>query len=132
MATKLSPYLNFRDQTKAAMNFYHGIFGGNLKMQSYADAGMGKDTEKMMHAELSTDMFTFFSSDGGDDRPVHPGDSVHMCLVGEDEKQLTEFFNKLADGGRVDMPLAKQFWGDTYGQLTDKFGIHWMVNISAQ
>lgn len=29
------------------------------------------------------------------------------------------------------MPLAKQFWGDTFGMLTDKFGIHWMVNISS-
>jgi uncharacterized glyoxalase superfamily protein PhnB len=45
---------------------------------------------------------------------------------------VTEVFNRLSQGGRVDMPLAKQLWGDTYGQLTDKFGIHWMVDIVAQ
>jgi PhnB protein len=35
-------------------------------------------------------------------------------------------------GGKVDMPLAKQFWGDTFGMVTDKFGIRWMVNIAAK
>jgi PhnB protein len=45
---------------------------------------------------------------------------------------LTRYFDGLAAGGKVDMPLGKQFWGDTYGQLTDKFGMHWMVNITAR
>ena len=27
------------------------------------------------------------------------------------------------------MPLEEQVWGDEFGQLTDKFGIDWMVNI---
>lgn len=35
-----------------------------------------------------------------------------------------------AESGTIDMPLKKQFWSDIYGQLTDKFGVHWMVNIS--
>ncbi len=35
------------------------------------------------------------------------------------------------DGGSIDMPLEKQFWGDEYGALTDRFGMHWMVNISS-
>jgi len=38
-------------------------------------------------------------------------------------------FNGLAKGGKISMPLAKQFWGDTFGIVTDKFGIQWMVNI---
>lgn len=43
------------------------------------------------------------------------------------DKQL----NRLSVGGKIDMPIAKQFWGDTFGMLTDKFGVHWMVNISS-
>ena len=30
------------------------------------------------------------------------------------------------------MPLEKATWGDTFGMCTDKFGMNWMVNISAQ
>ena len=28
------------------------------------------------------------------------------------------------------MPLDQAPWGDDFGQLTDKFGVHWMVNIT--
>ena len=48
------------------------------------------------------------------------------------QARRTKVFDNLAKGGRVDMPLAKQSWGDTLGQLTDKVGIHWMVNIHAK
>jgi PhnB protein len=132
MAVKLLPYLNFNRETKPAMEFYHSVFGGELHMSSFGESNMPvKDDEKelIVHAELKTDEFNFMSSDGGVMHPVHMGDNIHMSLIGEDEAKLTEYFNKLAEGGTVDMPLQKQFWGDTYGQLTDKFGVHWMVNI---
>ena len=128
--TKLHPYLNFKDQTKAAMTFYQSVLGGTLTMQTYAEAHMGDSTALIIHAELTNDFCTFFSSDGGEDHPVVIGTNVHMSLMGSDDALLTKFFNGLAEGGKVDMPLAKQFWGDTYGQLTDKFGVHWMVNIA--
>lgn len=44
-----------------------------------------------------------------------------MSIVGEDDALLTKYFTALAEGGKIDMPLAKQFWGDTFGMLTDKF-----------
>jgi PhnB protein len=37
-------------------------------------------------------------------------------------------FNKLKQGGRVTMEPQEQFWGDYFGTLTDRFGIHWMFN----
>lgn len=38
-------------------------------------------------------------------------------------------------GGRIHpptalIPLQKQMWGDEYGQLVDRFGIIWHVNIA--
>jgi len=29
------------------------------------------------------------------------------------------------------VPLAKQFWGDIFGAITDKYGIAWQVNIGS-
>ena len=72
------------------------------------------------------------ASDSMPSRKVNVGDNVHMSISGHDGASLAKIFEGLSNGGRVDMPLAKQFWGDTYGQLTDRFGIHWMVNITAQ
>lgn len=60
------------------------------------------------------------------------GNNVHLSINGSESDKLTEFFNKLSEGGKVTMPLEKQFWGDVYGSLTDQFGVHWMVNISSK
>lgn len=131
----LNPYLNFMGKGTEAMKFYHSIFGGKLNIQSYGDSGQAKnDAEKdfLMHGALEADGITLYASDGNEEHKVTAGNSVHLSLMGDDEAKLTEYFNKLSDGGSVDMPLAKQFWGDTYGQLTDKFGMHWMVNITAK
>lgn len=132
---QLSPYLNFMGKGTEAMKFYHAIFGGKLDIQSYGQAGQAKnDREKdfLMHGALEADALKLYASDGNEEHKVTEGNSVHLCLMGDDEAKLTEYFNKLSKGGNVDMPLAKQFWGDTYGQLTDKFGMHWMVNIAAK
>jgi PhnB protein len=54
-----------------------------------------------------------------------------MSLSGEDEAELRGYFDKLADGGSVTMPLDKAPWGDTFGMCTDLFGISWLVNVAA-
>ncbi len=134
MHPTLTPYLNFAGQTAAAMKFYQSILGGELTMQTFAESGIpvtSKDKDKIIHADLKNGALSFMASDGTKDKPVHMGDNIHMSIVGTDEPLLTKYFNSLADGGKVDMPLAKQFWGDTFGMLTDKFGVHWMLNISA-
>lgn len=121
-------------QTKEAMEFYHSVLGGTLSMQTFEESGMptpDEDKDKIIHANLQNGAVSFMASDGNSEHPVKMGDNIHMSLGGTDEKQLTGIFNKLAEGGMIDMPLAKQFWGDTYGQLTDKFGVHWMVNIQS-
>jgi PhnB protein len=132
MKPTLLPYLLFMGKTGEAMKFYQSVLGGELKMQTFAESGMPTTEEtknNVIHAELKTEYFTFMASDGDAQHPVHVGDNIAMSIVGTDEKLLTEWFAKLSEGGKVDMPLQKQFWGDIYGQLTDKFGIHWMVNI---
>ena len=52
-------------------------------------------------------------------------------MSGDDEATLTRWFRALAEGGQVDVPLEKQVWGDTFGQVTDRYGMRWLVNIGA-
>jgi hypothetical protein len=54
---------------------------------------------------------------------------VELSVIGTDEPRLRAIFDGLADGGTVRVPLAKQFWGDTFGAITEKYGIGWQVNI---
>ena len=134
MKNILVPYLNFNGQTSEAMKFYQSILGGELKMQTFAESGMQTTDEyknKIIHADLQNDTLSFMASDGDATHPVTMGNNVHMSIIGSDEATLTNYFNKLSQGGNVDLPLIKQFWGDTYGQLTDKFGVHWAINITS-
>ena len=128
----LTPYLNFDGNTAAAMRYYQSIFGGELKMQTFGEAKMAETPQEedlIVHATLQTNSLSLMASDAHPSRRTNFGDNVHMSITGQESGKLAEIFIKLAQGGRIDMPLAKQFWGDTFGMLTDRFGVHWMVNI---
>jgi PhnB protein len=41
--------------------------------------------------------------------------------------EARRMFDALAAGGKVTMPMAKTFWAETFGMVTDRFGTPWMV-----
>lgn len=117
------------------MSFYQSILGGELNVQTFGDAipdvpATSKD--RVMHAHLQAGSFELMASDTNpdDDTAFVVGNNMYLSLIGSDESALTDAFNKLAEGGTVEMPLTRQFWGDRFGVLTDKFGVQWMVNIT--
>lgn len=117
------------------MEFYQGIFGGKLELNTFEDshAPCPDDwKQKIMHASLINDTMSFMASDAMPHGTVTFGDSVHLSIAGDDLETITAYFEKLSVGGKIYSPLAKQSWGDTFGMLTDKFGMHWMVNISTK
>jgi PhnB protein len=61
-----------------------------------------------------------------------PGSNISISLSGDNEEELRGYWNKLSEGGTIGMPLEKAPWGDTFGMLTDKFGIGWMVNVAGK
>lgn len=135
MNPTLTPYLNFNGNTAEVMKFYQSVLGGELTMQTFGEANMAQtpeDKNRIVHASLKNEACSIMASDGTINMQIKFGDNVSMSLMGQDASKLTDIFNKFAQGGRVTMPLAKQFWGDTFGMVTDKFGVHWMVNIGAQ
>jgi PhnB protein len=135
MATLLNPYLNFRDNTREAMEFYQSVFGGKLDMMTFKDYGASQDPsedDKIMHAQLEANGMTFMAADTPNRMEYQPGSNFSMSLSGEDESALSNYFDKLKEGGSVIMPLEKAAWGDTFGMVTDRFGIRWLVNINHQ
>ncbi len=134
MQSQLKPYLNFKDCTRDAMEFYKGVFGGKLAMQTYKEFHASEDPSednKIMHAELEGDNgISFMAADTPNRMEYRPGTNYSMSLNGDNEKELKNYFQKLSSGGKVTMPLEKSPWGDTFGMLTDKYGVNWMVNIT--
>jgi PhnB protein len=116
MGTVLNPYLSFKDNARQAMEFYETVFGGTLTLGTFGEFGAAQDpaeADLIMHGDLE-------GASGirlmGADTPSHmqytPGNNVSMSLSGEDEAELRGYFDKLADGGTVTMPLEKAMWGD--------------------
>jgi PhnB protein len=135
VTTRLNPYLNFRDTTRRAMEFYQSVFGGELAMSTFGEFGASDDPaeqDKIMHAQLEAgDVLTLMAADTPNSMDYQRGTNFAVSLSGTDEPELRGYWDKLAGGGTVTMPLERAPWGDTFGMCVDKFGTSWMVNITS-
>lgn len=129
-------YLGFNGNAKEAMEFYQSILGGTLRLQTYGEVMSEKDSEyadKIIHAYLEHSKVILIARDAHPKFNIfaNPEDNTPIRLISRDETMLSYYFTKLSKGGCVDMPLTRQVWGDAYGMLMDKFGIPWIINITA-
>lgn len=135
MSTQLNPYLNFRGNAREAAEFYQSVFGGSLRINTFKELGGAQSPDEenlIMHSQLETrDGFTLMAADVPPRMEYKPGNNFSISLSGENEGQLRGWYDKLADGGMVTMPMEKAVWGDTFGMLVDRFGISWLVNVNA-
>ncbi len=129
--TQINAYLNFDTEAREALSFYQSIFGGDIELNTFGEFGMeGEVADQVMHSSLTTPDFVLMASDTPPGMTRVPGRTVSMCISGEDEEQLQRWWDQLTDGGEVGMQLEKQMWGDVYGDVVDKYGVQWMMNIN--
>lgn len=133
---KINVYLGFAGKCREAMNFYKECLGGGeLELQSVGESPVadqmppGFDKEQILHSSLIKDGITIMGSDMSRGKPIN-GNQVGICVVCSSPEEIESLFTKLSEGGTVDDPLKVQFWGDTFGAVTDKYGKPWMFNYS--
>jgi len=141
----LTPYLSFRGQAEAALNFYAEVFDGKVtELKRFGDAPPGAsphpNKEHIMHGRFEAEppsgdsqgsQFKLMASDGREkDTAGEP--PISLSVEFTDRAEQDRMFGKLAAGGKITMPLADQFWGARFGMLIDKFGVHWMMNCDAK
>jgi PhnB protein len=136
MPTRLNPYISFQGNAREAMTFYQTVFGGKLEMDTFKQYNVSQDPaedNKIMHAMLEAENgMALMGADTMQGMPYTRGDNFSISLSGDNHAELQGYFDKLAAGGTISMPLEQAPWGDTFGMLTDKFGVSWMVNIAAK
>lgn len=135
MPTRLNPYLSFRSNARQAMEFYQTVFGGKLMISTFQEfhaSHSPSDDNLVMHAMLETpNGMTLMAADTPSGMQFKDGGgNFSISLSGDDEAELTGYFQKLSAGATINEPLVKAPWGDTFGMLTDQFGVEWMVNIA--
>jgi PhnB protein len=134
----IQPYLFFNGNCEEAIEFYRKALGAEVvcimrfkdSPEPHAPGMVPPGFEnKIMHASFRVGMTTVMASDGcSDEKPGFQGFSLSLSL--SDESDADKAFAALAEGGQVQMPLAKTFWSPKFGILTDRFGIGWMVNVT--
>ncbi len=123
-----TPYLMFAGDAREALTFYRGVFGGELVLNTRADFGADDAPgEAIAHGMLDGPVALFAAdAPAGDPGPRLEG--VLFALLGTaDPPVLEQWFSALCDGGRDIDPLQARPWGDHDGQVTDRFGVRWLV-----
>ncbi|TDH21258.1 VOC family protein [Segetibacter sp. 3557_3] len=135
----INPYLHFNGNAEAAFNFYRSVFGGEFKMMSrFKDAPSqtqlhAGEAEKILHVSLPIGNGNLLM---GSDVPqafgeVTFGTNFNISISTFDEPETDRVFAALSDGGTLNMPLEKTFWGAYFGMCKDKFGVQWMVSYES-
>lgn len=134
MTTKQIAHLHFNGNTAEAMTFYQSVFGGELTIDKNQTESkdLQEQVDRVVLAQLRHEMLNITACDNNTQNTgaFHISNKInHLCIVGYDEVTFSKYFEELARGGNIDMPLKEQVWGDTFGMLTDRYGVHWIVNI---
>src|SRR5208337_79764 len=133
------PYVCFNGRCDEAIEFYKSALGARVNMlmrfkESPEPPPSGKFPpeilDKVMHASLRIGDSTVMATDGGcQSKAGFSG--ITLTLSVSNDADAKRLFAALADGGKVGMPLAKTFFSSSFGMLTDRFGVSWMVLVQA-
>jgi PhnB protein len=135
---QVQPYLFFDGRCEEAIEFYRKALGADATMlMRFKDSpeppapGMCPPggENKVMHANLRIGDTQVMASDGRcQGKPSFHGFSLSLTVP--DDAEAERRFAALADGGQVQMPLAKTFFSSRFGMVADRFGVSWMVIVA--
>lgn len=131
--TQIHPYLTFGGNCREAMTFYKDCLGGELSLQTIGDSPMSDKMPAEMkpyilHATLIKGSLVLMGSDMVSKKGLVSGNAVSLSLSCSSEDEIRNCYKLLSAGGTQDHALENSFWGALFGDLTDKFGNHWLLN----
>lgn len=132
---QVQAYLDFDGRCEEALEFYKTALGARVEMlMRYKDSPEpvapemcppGGD-DKVLHSSFRIGESVVMAADGrGGGNPTFRGISLTLNPATEDETRRA--FEALASGGQVQMPLGATFFSPSFGIVSDKFGVNWMV-----
>ena len=130
----IQPYLFFDGRCQEALDYYVSALGAKVEMaMKFKDSPEPPDQkmaqvsgDNIMHASFRIGDSVLMASDGfGKGKPVFQG--VSLSLAVNSVADADRYFSALAKGGTIQQPLTKTFFAPSFGIVTDKFGVPWMV-----
>lgn len=133
--TQINAYLTFNGNCREAMSFYQACLGGALSFQTVGESPLSaRMPERMkhciLHASLTRGTLVLLGSDMVGEQGLAKGNSVSLSLNCSSEAEIKSCYARLSAGGVANHELEESFWGALFGDLTDKFGNHWILNYN--
>ena len=131
---QINSYLTFNGNCREAMIFYRDCLDGELDLQTIGESLMADKLppqmkQRILHATLTKGDMVIMASDMVGEKGLIKGNSVSLILNCSSEDEIKTLYAQLSRGGEATHPLEDTFWGALFGDLTDKFGNHWLLNF---
>ena len=132
-------YINFNGNCREAVEFYASVFGTEKpQFMTFGDTppnpefALPEEAKNLVaHTRLSISGSNVMFSDVCPGMPFVVGNNINLTINSKNIDEIKSFFNKLKEGGKVNMELQETFWSKCYGFLTDKFGVGWQFNYDS-
>ena len=134
---QIEPYLFFEGRCEEAVEFYRRALGAEIgalmrykeSPEPHQPGTLPPGSEnKVMHALIKIGDTKVMVSDGRcSGKPAFQG--FALTITAPDVAQADRMFAALADGGQVQMALAKTFFAPRFGMVSDRFGVPWMIIV---
>lgn len=127
------PYLHFPATANDALAFYHGVFGGELILNTYGDFNRHDGPADAIAHGILRGPVSLFAADAAPGEDTFHSSGLMFSLLGTSDPQtLRAWFAQLAEGGTVLDDLQERAWGATDGQVLDRYGVRWLVGFEEQ
>lgn len=135
--TKIKSYLTFNGNCREAMLFYKQCLGGELSFQTIGESPLADKMptpmkESILHSTLINGAVELMGSDMVGNNGLINGNNVSLLLDCSSEDEIKIRYEKLATDGEATHPIEPSFWGALIGDLTDKYGNHWLLHFDSR
>ena len=129
-------FINFNGNCREAVEFYAEVFETEKpQIMSFGDTPPDPEfpiadeaKNLVMYTSLNINGSNVMFSDTFPGMTLTIGNNISLTISSKNIDEIKSLFNKLKEGGTVDMDLQETFWSKCYGSVTDKFGIGWQLN----
>ncbi len=127
------PYLHFPGTAAEALHAYQAVFGGEVQLFTFAEFSRTDAAPDLVaHGQLRGPVDLFAADIAGDEQPVSVEGVLFALLGAADAATSARWFDALAAGGTVLDPLQERPWGDTDGQVRDRYGVTWLIGYQPE